>query len=263
MANPEFYKLAEAYDLAFSDRDFIAECNFYEWCFSHYAEIKHNAPKAFLELACGPANHAREFSKRGWLSGGIDLSIDMLEYAKLRDAHENVSVKYYEQNIVDFQVAGKYDLICNPLESISHILTNEDMITHLKRISLTLNEGGIYIIEGTHPRYFFPDDEENRWTISNDKMEVEILFGTPDDEYNTITQVWETTTSFTLRENGRITEHMTSMSKHRWYLYQEYKLFLSMVNEFSGVWFLGDYNIPPRPLDETLESDAMIIVLRK
>ena len=84
MLAKDFYKNARAYDIAFSDRDFEYETKFLKWCLKNHAKVdnKKSSKKSFLEMACGPAQHARLFAKGGWRSIALDLSPEMIEYAK-------------------------------------------------------------------------------------------------------------------------------------------------------------------------------------
>lgn len=265
MANKEFYQLTEAYDVAFSDRDFQDECNYYEWCFTSFAgeALLSQQQHSVIEIACGPANHARQFALKGWSAAGLDLSEDMLEYASMKDEQAGVQCSYYLQNMINFSTGNQYSMAVTPLESISHILTNQDLVTHLRTVAEHLQQGGIYIIESTHPRYFFPDNEENRWKVQHQGREIEILFGKPEDHYDHVQQVWDVTTGLKVSENGVVLHHVESKSKHRWYLYQELQALVQMANCFSEVHFFGSYDIPPHPLDNSDESDALVLVLRK
>ncbi len=265
MVVSDFYRLARAYDIAFSDRNFVEECNFLEWCLNTYGNLNESEiqQKSYLEIACGPANHARIFAKWGWQTAGLDLSPSMIEYAKEKDSEAGVSTKYYCENMIRFSCEEKFALASNPLESISHILTNDDMVNHLRCVSESLVKGGVYVIEGTHPRYFFPDDEPNRWTSYDNDIEIELLFGSPDDEYNHVSQVWNVTTGITLKKNGRILESTRNISHHRWFLHQEFDLLIRLADCFSSVHYFGNANIPPHPLDDSENSDSMIIVLVK
>ncbi|MDP2300837.1 MAG: class I SAM-dependent methyltransferase [Ignavibacteria bacterium] len=263
MGNKEFYRLAKAYDIAFSDRDYITECDFLEWIFNKHSVCEESKQKYFLELACGPANHAREFVKRGWSSIGLDLSNDMIEYAKLKDEDEKYYCEYVVDDFVNFTLPKKVHFITNLMESISHITTNENLLKHFQSVAEVMVKGGIYLIEGTHPRYFFPDEEANRWITKQDDFKVEIQFGDPSDEYNSITQLWNVTTGFKIWENGILKDKSESKSYHRFYLAQEMKLFIELSQQFDAYWFYGNSLIPPRELDDSDDSDSFVIVLRK
>jgi len=73
------YRQPELYDIAFGFRDVPAEC---DGILALAASNGMSRPKAFLELACGPAHHLRELGSRGMQSIGVDINPLMLRYAR-------------------------------------------------------------------------------------------------------------------------------------------------------------------------------------
>ncbi|PKL88455.1 MAG: hypothetical protein CVV23_10225 [Ignavibacteriae bacterium HGW-Ignavibacteriae-2] len=261
MAN-EFYAHARAYDIAFSDRDFKRECDFLEWCLTKHGNIN-NADKSFIELAAGPGKHAREFASRGWYSAALDLSPEMVAYAAIEARKENLNIKTINEDMSKFVSRKKYALAGTLMESISHLTTNEQMISHFKSISKSLMPGGIYVIEATHPRYYFPDDEPNQWTSKEGNNKVEITFGTPSDSYDSITQTWDITTRMKMWENDSLILNTEEISRVRWYLFQEMQMLIELSGVFDKYWVYGSmFFLPPKEFDNTEDSDAMVLVMR-
>lgn len=262
----DFYKHAKAYDIAFSDRDFKTECDFLEWALKKHSKLKKKKreEKSFLELGCGPAKHAREFAKRNWRSVALDLSEEMIEYAKIESEKENIKIEPVVADMSDFKLDRKVVLAAILMESISHMTINEQMISHLKSVAKNLAAGGIYVIEATHPMFFFPDYEPNTWKSKEGNTKVEVTFGVPSDEYNSVTQIWNTTTIMKIQEGKQEPRIFESVSPVRWYLAQEMKALIELSGAFEKYWMYGSmYNIPGKKLDTSEDSDAMVIVLRK
>ncbi|RJP58515.1 MAG: class I SAM-dependent methyltransferase [Ignavibacteriales bacterium] len=261
----EFYRNAKAYDVAFLDREFDLECDFLEWCFNNLSNIKKTKKQnRFLELGCGPARHAREFAKRNWKSIALDLSDEMIEYAIHEAKKENLDLTGIVANMIDFKLDKKVTLATTLMESIAHITRNEDMVEHFKSVAANLKKGGLYIIEATHPQFYFPDDEPNTWFSKEGNFSVEITFGDPNDSYNSLNQTWLSTTRLKIKNGNAPLVTTESRSEVRWYLLQEMKLLIEKAGVFDKAWFFGSlYFNPPKPLDESEDSDAMVIVLRK
>lgn len=265
MAGKEFYRNAYAYDIAFNDREFNTECDFLEWCLNEYSLLTNEQlpPKSFLELGCGPAKHVREFAKRGWRSVGIDLSKDMVQFAKDEAARENLDVELFVGDMTNFTLDKPVNLAATLMESISHLVTNEQMVSHFQSVAKNLTPGGIYIIEATHPMFYHPDDEPNTWVSSENGTEVEITFGLPTDSFNTVTQQWLVTSIMKIREHGKDEIVVESKTPIRWYLAQELKALVELSGVFDKYWLFGSlYSIPPFELDDTTNSDSMVLVLR-
>ncbi|HEY3290451.1 MAG TPA: class I SAM-dependent methyltransferase, partial [Anaerolineae bacterium] len=169
MSSPDFYRNARVYDIAFGDRDFSAECDFLLWCLQHHGTVNTGdtgANASFLELACGPARHASEFGRRGWNAIGLDMSTDMLTYAVERAKQQGVVLQTVTADMCDFTLARPVDLAVNMMESLSHLVTNQQVVNHLRAVSRNLKPGGIYVIEMSHPAGLWRDSLPNMWTSS-------------------------------------------------------------------------------------------------
>lgn len=262
----EFYKNARAYDIAFQDREFDAECDFLEWALKKHGgvKLKKNDEKRFIELACGPARHAREMAKRGWKSSALDLSGEMVEFAALEAKKEGLDIQAIEADMTKFKLKKPVALACTLMESISHLVTNEQMVSHLRSVSKNLISGGVYVIEMTHPMFYFPDDEPNTWVSKEGNTSVEITFGLPSDTFNSVTQQWMVTTRMKIKEGKEAQTVFETQSPVRWYLAQEMKALIELSGGFDKYWMYGSlYNIPGKVLDTSEDSDSMVIVLRK
>src|SRR6202161_3510777 len=94
---PELYELACAY------RDIPAEITAIEaWCARH-----HEGPVGtVLELAAGPAEHARELARRGLRATALDRSPAMCSYAAGPAKAAGVALGVVEADMRDFLIAG-------------------------------------------------------------------------------------------------------------------------------------------------------------
>ena len=81
MTSSSVYGNPRAYDLLFSYRDYPKEiATLVQWY--TVATGADRAPGSVLELACGPARHAVEFSRNSIQVTGLDLSQEMCAYAE-------------------------------------------------------------------------------------------------------------------------------------------------------------------------------------
>lgn len=265
MHGDQFYKNAKAYDIAFSDREFDTESDFLIWCLENHSKISKTMKnkKSFLELACGPAQHAREFARRGWNSSALDLSKEMIRYARAEIKKEGLNVKCITGDMCKFKLTEPAILAATLMESISHLVTNEQIISHFKSVAKNMVSGGIYVIEATHPMFFFPDDEPNSWVSEEGDTKVEVTSGVPSDSYDSVTQQWLMTTKMKIKEGKQKSYTSETKTPLRWYLAQEMKALIELSGVFDKYWMYGSlYTIPPFPLDTSDNSDAMVIVLR-
>jgi SAM-dependent methyltransferase len=274
MSSPEFYREARAYDIAFSDRDFAEECDFLTWCLDTLGQVDPGHPHAnsFLELACGPARHAREYARRGWRAVGLDLSADMLDYAVDGATREGVTIEPVQADMTRFTLNQPVALAANLMESLSHLTTNQQVVDHLRAVSANLLPGGIFVIEMAHPDSIWRDSLPNLWTSrSTDTSffqdepytEVDVLFGAADDPFDWISQQWTVSTRLDIREDGQPSRTIEHHYPHRWYLVQELAALIELSGAFAQTHWFGNILLPPPTLDNTAESDRMVVVLRK
>ena len=282
MSSSDFYRNTRAYDVAFGNRNFTAECDFLGWCLKTHGQIPvldfrsehktHSAIhpksptqnlKSFLEVACGPARHTREFARRGWRATGLDLSEDMLRYAADRAMREGVAIETVCADMCNFTLEQPVALAANLMESLTHLLTNEQVVSHLRAVARNLLPGGIFVIEMAHPACSGKIDVPNTWTEREDDMTVDILFGLPDDPYDPITQQWTITSQLAIRENGQPTRVVESHNQHRWYGAQELAALAELSGAYQQVWWYGNLTLPPQPFDNSDEAERMVVVLRK
>jgi hypothetical protein len=163
----------------------------------------------------------------------------------------------------NFRLKKPVTLAASLMESIAHLVTNDQIVTHLRSVADNLVPGGIYVIEATHPM-FVTDKSTNKWTSRKGNMKIESTFGISSDEYDSITQQWMVTTRMKVWNGQGLEAEIENQSPMRWYFPQELKALIDLSNAFEKYWIYGSmYFIPPQPLDESDDSDALVIVLRK
>ena len=264
MSTPDFYRHALAYDIAFGDRDFARECDFLAWCLHEHGKLEYTGKHepSFIELACGPAQHAREFALREWRSIGLDMSADMLNYARDRSLQQSVNLETVCADMCDFRLAQPVALAANMMESITHLVTNDQVVKHLRAVARNLLPGGIYVIEMAHPSAIWRDCLPNMWSSKRDGIVVDFLFGLEDDPYDWITQQWTVTARLTISEAGLPQRVYEEHNNHRWYLPQEFSALVDLAGVFESWWWYGDMRLPPPALENDQDAERMIFVLR-
>ena len=147
-----FYKLAEYYDIAFGFRDVAAECDFLAGLVRRHLGRE---PHSFLELAAGPALHTIEFAKRGVRAAALDSVQRMLDYADEKARTQQTSIQCICSDMVEFKLPQVCDFIALLMDSSSYLLDNHSVLKHLNCVADHLSEGGVYVLEMSHPRDVF------------------------------------------------------------------------------------------------------------
>lgn len=172
-----------AYELSCAFRDVPAEVDaLLRWSARHG-----RTPETVLELAAGPAEHAREFARRGLRATALDLSPAMCAHAAARAPELTV----VQADMTDFELPERFDLIVTMLDSTAHLHTLDAMAAHLVRAAAHLAEGAVYVLEMSHPgdRFGTEPSTSTEWTAERDGVTAEVRWGSLDDALDPLTQI--------------------------------------------------------------------------
>ena len=187
---PELYQLACAY------RDVPAESSALLTWLDKHATIPAGV-RSVIELAAGPAEHARELAHRGLRATALDHSAAMCGYAAAQAQAGGVDLDVVEADMRDFRIADadgqpvRFDLAITMLNSVCHLFTLDDLVNHLAAVAAHLAPGGVYIVELAHPADFFATDPRTSsdWTIDADGAHAQVSWGGRHDRIDPLTQV--------------------------------------------------------------------------
>lgn len=98
--------------------------------------------KTILSLACGTGVIEQSLPQKYQVSG-LDISTDMLKEAK-KILPEMI---FYHQDMTDFSVPGKYDVILCLFAALNHVMEFDDWRAVFRRVKEHLEPGGIFIFD--------------------------------------------------------------------------------------------------------------------
>ncbi|MFC6885758.1 class I SAM-dependent methyltransferase [Actinomadura yumaensis] len=204
-----------AYELACSFRDVPAEVDvLLRWTARHRAGAAGPGPalggldgggvRDVLELAAGPAEHAREFARRGVAATALDLHPAMCAYAARRAKEEGVGLDVVQEDMTAFALGRRFDLVVTMLDSTSHLMTLDAFTAHLDRAAEHLRPGGLYVVEMSHPRDRLSDDPSvsTGWTVERGDVRATVRWGEPSDRLDPVTQVSDDHVTMTVSGGG-------------------------------------------------------------
>jgi SAM-dependent methyltransferase len=255
----EFYRQALYYDIAFGYRDVHQETDFLEAC---YQRQLGRPARSMVELACGPGYHTLEFARRGYRAVGLDLQPEMVSYLVQKAGHAGLTVEGIVADMRDFELAQPVDLACNLLTSISYLLSNEDVVAHLRSVARNLTEGGVYIIEANHPRDYFSGIQFRpvTWTMERDGVCVEASWG-GNAHVNVANEQYEIEACYHVHDHGQEVQVRDAASL-RLMLPQELRALIELSGAFVPIGWYGDFSFE-QPLDDSERSWRTIVALQK
>ncbi len=134
-----YSKTTAYYDKIYSFKDYRAEV---QRLTAIIYENRCSDGNRLLDIACGTGCHV-EYLKAHFDVEGIDLSQEMLEIARQR----NPEVSFHCENMIDFQLGHRFDVITCLFSSIGYVKTLENLISAITCMTRHLVPGGVLVIE--------------------------------------------------------------------------------------------------------------------
>jgi SAM-dependent methyltransferase len=267
---PQLYEAACAY------RDVPAEVDaLLRWSAKHGDPAEHgDASRSVLELAAGPAEHARTLAGRGLRATALDMSAAMCARARDLAKAAAVPLTVVQADMRDFSLPGEFDLAITMLNSLCHLLTLDDMVRHLASVARHVRPGGLYIAELAHPAdYFSPERRtSSEWSSESDGGTVSVRWGLK-DRIDPVTQITREHVSVTYHRRGDAVRTVTDVVPNRFWTATEMTAAIRLAaairpdaaigsaDGFTVVASYGDFDAD-LPVDAA-EAWRMILVLRR
>jgi SAM-dependent methyltransferase len=242
------YDHPEAYELACSFRDVSAEVDAVRrWS---------GEARTVLELAAGPAEHAREFARRGVTATALDLNPVMCAYARERGA--GLPLEVVQADMRSFALGRRFDLVITMLDSTAHLMTLDDFVAYLGCVRDHLAGGGLAVIEMSHPADRLGDTPRvsNAWSVEKDGMRAHVRWGEPGDRLDPVTQVVNDRVSIAI--DGA--EAIQGVVPYRFWTFTELEAAIRLAGGLKIEAQYGDFD-PEVPL-ESPHAWRMITLLR-
>jgi len=251
------YSRAQLYDIAFSFRDYRREVDvMLNW----YKRATGAMPRSILELAAGPARHALEFARRGMSATALDLSPAMVRYARGLARKQRRKLRVVRGDMRAFKLGRRFDLALLMMASDQHLLTQRDLVRHLRCVGRHLTPGGVFIVESAYPEK--PGEKarvQTHWKQKRGGLTVGFSWGGPGDPRDARRKVRSVTITVTLGSGKKIRRFVGTTRQREWTL-PDFRKALRKAASFELVNTYGVFE-PDAPLDE--KAWRMIRVLRR
>jgi SAM-dependent methyltransferase len=276
------YEVPELYELACAYRDVPAEVTaLLTWLDKHAEPARGDADRgdagdgdggdarSVLELAAGPAEHARELARRGLRSTALDFSPAMCAYAAGQAQAAGLELNVVEADMRDFRIAGpdggqaQFDLAITMLNSVCHLFTLDDLVNHLSAVSAQLRPGALYIVELAHPADFFSaaPRTSSDWTVDVGGVHAQVRWGGRRDRIDPLTQITDEHMTIRATAADGTVRTVSDVVPNRFWTLTEFTAALRLAGGYELAASYGDF-------DHTTTLDAptawrMILVLRR
>ena len=139
------------------------------------ARLRYN-PRSVLDLACGTGTAAVLWARDCIDTWGLDGSADMLEMARNKARENKVKIEFSQQNMTNFSLPRKFDLVTSYFDSLNYLLTPEDLIACFQAVKKVLYPGAYFIFDINTPeamkilwdsQVYADENEEMAWIWKN------------------------------------------------------------------------------------------------
>ena len=174
----DWYKHPRWYDILHAAGT-AAEVRGLERLAQQWAGGRDGRPLTIFEPACGTARHLRIAAARGHRVIGLDQSTSMLDYARAALARRGLTGTLIEgdMRVIDRGALGltrreHIDIAFCPVNSIRHLMSDRDMIDHLRSTAALLGPRGVYAVGIGLTHYGIEQPSEDVWRGARGRCSV-------------------------------------------------------------------------------------------
>jgi len=250
------YSAPRLYEIAF-DMNRKGEVDFLVHCFRQYAR----APvRRVLDIACGTGPHLIRLAERGYRMAGLDLSRQNVAFLAERLEAKQSRAALIVGDMTDFRLAQPVDAAICMQDSQGHLLTNEQLLSHLGCVSRALRRGGVYVFDRYMASSWTNPARSWSWSRRRGRVIVRASFSALHD-VDPVSQVFTERLVLEAIDNG--TRHVYRQHhRSRMVFPQELRAVVELAGGFEFVqWFFGFK--PHQVLERSKHPLLMVVVLRK
>ena len=270
------YSAPRLYEIAF-DMNRKAEVDFLVHCFRRHARGR---VRRVLDVACGTGPHLVRLAQRGYRMTGLDLSAKNIEFLGDRLAAKELTAELVLGDMTDFRLPRPVDAAICMQDSQGHLLTNDQLLAHLRCVARAVRRGGLYVFDRYMASSWTDPARSWSWSRRRGNLIVRASFSALHD-VNPVSQVFRErmTLEAIVRPTGRRgagappsegsdqTVHGTrrlyrQTHRSRMVFPQELRALVELAGGFEFVqWYFGFK--PHQVLERSRHPLLMVVVLRK
>jgi SAM-dependent methyltransferase len=151
--------------------------------------------RSVLDIAAGDSPHGQILAHQGIRVVGIDRSPTMIAAGK-KGSRDAAGVRFYRREINKFSIPERpFDVAFFMSETFPVLITNDDLLSHLRSVGRLLRRGGVYCIDVDKMDRIRMVRERKRWQrrkVRTDDATIDVTtYDRPFPWYSTIQSIFE------------------------------------------------------------------------
>ena len=191
------YTAPRLYEIAF-DMNRKGEVDFLVHCFGRYARTP---VRRVLDIACGTGPHLIRLAERGYRLAGLDLSPHNVAFLAERLEAKRLRADLVVGDMTDFRLREPVDAAICMQDSQGHLLTNAQLLGHLRSVARALRRGGVYVFDRYMASSWTDPARSWSWSRRRGRVIVRASFSALHD-VDPVTQVFRERLSLEAVDNG-------------------------------------------------------------
>ena len=258
MNNSDVYRHPKYYALGYRWNTKV-ECDFLEAVLTAHGI----AGKSLLDIGCGTGRHALEPVKRGYRVTGVDPSREMLAFLSAEAARAKLPVATVAGDLRRLNVEGTFDAAYCVMDTFRFLLTNEEVLAHLRAVAQRLNPGGVYVTDFWVPRQWdMIGNEVHQWEQTEGDTTIRVFYLQHPDSIDPVHQTFEDELVFEVQKGDTVQEIRGGRTRTRLIMPLEFRALVQASGAFDVAGTHGEFDLA-KPLDAASLSWRMISVLTK
>ncbi len=250
------YSAPRLYEIAF-DMNRKGEVDFLVHCFKRFAR---KSVRRVLDIACGTGPHLIRLADRGYRMSGLDLSPENIAFLRERLAAKGQRGDLIVGDMTAFRLRERVDAAICMQDSQGHLLTNDQLLAHLKCVARAVRPGGLYVFDRYMASSWTNPARSWSWTRRRGRLIVRASFSALND-VDPVSQIFREDITLEAIENGA--RHVYRQHhRSRMVFPQELRALVDLAGGFEFVkWFFGFK--PHQLLERSKHPLLMVVVLRR
>ena len=216
-----------------------------------------------LDIGCGAGRHLIGLAMRGYQVTGVDAHPEMIAYVHEEARKANLNITAAVDDLRHLTVKGTHDLAFCFMDTFRFLLTNEEIVAHLRMVAGLLAPGGLYLTDFWVPgQWDQAGNEIHQWEQTDGETTVRVFYLQHPETIDPITQTFEDELVFEVHEHGQTKEIRGGPTRTRLIMPQEFRALVDSSGAFTLLTTHGEFDLM-KPFDRASLSWRMISVLKK